>query len=171
MNLSSGTKLGPYEIIAPIGAGGMGEVYRARDTRLDRDVAIKFSREQCSERFEREAIMPARVGEMVIVGELSASPADPSALFASPKSSTFTVPSGVILMLAGFRSRWTIPFACAISRAAAICRAIFRTSSRGSGPRGSRSIQAGWNFAETLFLSWMTSTEMSSRETDVSIFL
>jgi len=80
--------------------------------------------------------MPARVGEMVIVGELSASPADPSALFASPKSSTFTVPSGVILMLAGFRSRWTIPFACAISRAAAICRAIFRTSSRGSGPRG-----------------------------------
>src|ERR1700730_14887177 len=41
MPLSSGTRLGPYEITAPIGAGGMGEVYRARDTRLDRDVAIK----------------------------------------------------------------------------------------------------------------------------------
>ena len=42
MHLSSGTRLGPYEIVAPIGAGGMGEVYRARDTRLNRDVAVKI---------------------------------------------------------------------------------------------------------------------------------
>ena len=41
MPLSAGDKLGPYEILSPIGAGGMGEVYRARDTRLDRIVAIK----------------------------------------------------------------------------------------------------------------------------------
>src|SRR5215510_6273901 len=45
MTLAAGTCLGPYEIIALIGAGGMGEVYRARDTRLDRTVAIKVARE------------------------------------------------------------------------------------------------------------------------------
>ena len=55
MPLTAGTKLGPYEIIAPIGAGGMGEVYRARDPRLNRDVAIKVAAAQFSERFEREA--------------------------------------------------------------------------------------------------------------------
>jgi serine/threonine protein kinase len=59
--LSPGTKLGPYEIIAPIGAGGMGEVYRAKDTRLDRTVAIKVLPSHLSadperkQRFEREA--------------------------------------------------------------------------------------------------------------------
>jgi len=55
MALAPKTRLGPYEIIAPLGAGGMGEVYRARDTRLDRDVAIKVSTERFSERFGREA--------------------------------------------------------------------------------------------------------------------
>jgi eukaryotic-like serine/threonine-protein kinase len=50
MPLSVGDRLGPYEILAPIGAGGMGEVYRARDPRLNRDVAIKVSAAQFLER-------------------------------------------------------------------------------------------------------------------------
>src|SRR5713226_2320822 len=61
MALAPGTKLGPYDIVAPLGAGGMGEVYRARDTRLERTVAIKILPAQFStdsvrkQRFEREA--------------------------------------------------------------------------------------------------------------------
>src|SRR5215471_2116690 len=61
MALTSGTKLGPYEIVSPLGAGGMGEVYRARDTRLGRDVAVKVLPQHLSSdpdlkaRFEREA--------------------------------------------------------------------------------------------------------------------
>src|SRR5213594_3149860 len=55
MPLSVGTRLGLYEIVVPIGAGGMGEVYRATDTRLGREIALKFSAERFSDRFEREA--------------------------------------------------------------------------------------------------------------------
>src|ERR1700676_5183491 len=61
MGLAAGSKLGPYEITAPLGAGGMGEVYRARDTRLERTVAIKILPAHLSsdpvrkQRFEREA--------------------------------------------------------------------------------------------------------------------
>ena len=55
MELKPGDKLGPYEILSPLGKGGMGEVWRARDPRLGRDVAIKISAHQFSSRFEREA--------------------------------------------------------------------------------------------------------------------
>jgi len=61
MALTVGTRLGPYEILAPVGAGGMGEVYRARDTKLDRDIAIKVIPPALAQdperlaRFEREA--------------------------------------------------------------------------------------------------------------------
>jgi len=61
MPLAHGTRLGPHEIVAPLGAGGMGEVYRARDTRLGRDVAVKVLPQHLSAhpelraRFEREA--------------------------------------------------------------------------------------------------------------------
>jgi serine/threonine protein kinase len=54
MPLSPGDKLGPYEILTSIGAGGMGEVYRARDPRMGREVAIKLSDGRFSDRFSRE---------------------------------------------------------------------------------------------------------------------
>jgi serine/threonine protein kinase len=66
MGLATGTKLGPYEIQSPLGAGGMGEVYRARDTRLERTVAIKILPHHLSagsvrkQRFEREAMCRGR---------------------------------------------------------------------------------------------------------------
>lgn len=61
MTLASGTRLGPYEVVAPLGAGGMGEVYRARDTRLGREVAVKVlpssftDNAERLQRFEQEA--------------------------------------------------------------------------------------------------------------------
>jgi len=67
MSLSPGTRLGPYEITATLGAGGMGEVYRARDTRLDRDVALKTLRsdvtvdDRLRARFQREARLASSV--------------------------------------------------------------------------------------------------------------
>jgi serine/threonine protein kinase len=54
MSLDRGTRLGPYEVLEPIGAGGMGEVYRASDPRTGREVAIKVSAERFSDRFDRE---------------------------------------------------------------------------------------------------------------------
>src|SRR5512134_2907048 len=61
MTIAAGSRLGPYEVLSPLGAGGMGEVYRARDRKLDRDVAIKVLPESVAKdpdmlaRFEREA--------------------------------------------------------------------------------------------------------------------
>ncbi|PWT90532.1 MAG: hypothetical protein C5B54_07005, partial [Acidobacteria bacterium] len=74
MPLSSGTRLGPYEILSAIGAGGMGEVYCARDTRLDRTVAIKIlpphlsASSDSKQRFEREARVISRLTHQHICG-------------------------------------------------------------------------------------------------------
>jgi serine/threonine protein kinase len=76
MGLESGTRLGPYEIIAFIGAGGVGEVYKARDTRLDRMVAIKVlgqelqSRPEVLQGFEREARVISTLNHPNIIGTL-----------------------------------------------------------------------------------------------------
>src|SRR5215813_12355098 len=74
MTLTPGTHLGPYEIVAPLGAGGMGEVYRARDTRLGRDVALKVlpadieSDPARRARFEQEARVLAALNHPNILG-------------------------------------------------------------------------------------------------------
>ncbi len=74
MPIASGTRLGPYEVLSPIAAGGMGEVYRARDTRLDREVAVKVLPEPLSRdpaalaRFEREAKAVAALSHPGILG-------------------------------------------------------------------------------------------------------
>ena len=70
MPLSVGDRLGPYEIVEPIGAGGMGEVYKARDTRLDRIVAIKVSREQFSEPTPRAGCVLERYPDCLSNGTL-----------------------------------------------------------------------------------------------------
>src|SRR5215212_9162641 len=74
MSLAPGSRVGPYEILSPIGAGGMGEVYRARDARLNREVAIKALPEHFSAeperiaRFEREAQLLAAINHPNIAG-------------------------------------------------------------------------------------------------------
>src|ERR1700682_1278300 len=74
MSIEIGTRLGPYEILSPIGAGGMGEVYRARDTRLEREVAVKVLAHSLSKdlealaRFEREARSVAALSHPGILG-------------------------------------------------------------------------------------------------------
>jgi serine/threonine protein kinase len=74
MPLAAGERLGPYEILAPIGAGGMGEVYLAKDTRLGREVAIKTSNQQFTERFEREARAIASLNHPNICGLFDVGP-------------------------------------------------------------------------------------------------
>jgi len=74
LTLPAGSRLGPYEILSPLGAGGMGEVYRARDTKLDRDVAVKILPEALAgnadalARFEREAKAVAALSHPNILG-------------------------------------------------------------------------------------------------------
>ena len=77
MTLAASTRLGPYEILSPIGAGGMGEVYKARDTRLGRDVAVKVMPAEFAadperlHRFEQEAGAAAALNHPSIVASRS----------------------------------------------------------------------------------------------------
>ncbi len=92
MALTSGTKLGPYEIQSAVGAGGMGEVYRARDTRLDRVVAIKVlasdlsSSAELKQRMEREARTISSLNHAGICHLYDETPAISSASPAKPSA-------------------------------------------------------------------------------------
>ena len=85
MTVAAGTRLGPYEILAPLGAGGMGEVFRARDVRLDREVAVKLIHPQFAadadrlERFEKEAKAAARLDHpnILVVHDVGAHEGNP----------------------------------------------------------------------------------------------
>jgi hypothetical protein len=177
MALQAGTRLGPYEVLSLIGAGGMGEVYQARDTRLDRKVAVKvlapeypvaeYLRErQARARYVRPTsrlravpsakmsvrasaaapctcsgamywsvpmIVPCAVPVPGAVASIeSACPAAPTVCFARPKSSNL-VPAAVSMMFPGFRSRWTMPCRCAVSRASAISVPVRGTRCRALG--------------------------------------
>jgi serine/threonine protein kinase len=101
MTPSAGTKLGPYEILGPLGAGGMGEVYRARDTRVDRAVALKvlpeefFEEEDRRARFEREARTLASLNHPGIAvlysfEEIPGSPSSSSSSSSSPAAPSAT---------------------------------------------------------------------------------
>jgi len=74
VSIAPGTRLGPYEVLAPLGAGGIGEVYRVRDTKLDRDVAVKVLPERLASdsaalaRFEREAKTVAALSHPNLLG-------------------------------------------------------------------------------------------------------
>ncbi len=98
MTLSSGTHLGPYEILSPLGAGGMGEVYRARDARLARDVAVKvlpedfLEGEERKQRFEREARLLAALNHPGIAAIYSFEE------FPSSSSSSSSSPRHVLVM-------------------------------------------------------------------------
>ena len=91
MTISPGTRLGPYEILAPLGAGGMGEVYRARDTRLERMVAVKVlppllsSSPDARQRFEREARAISKLSHPnIFPGSIAVGP-DGNIWFTSPQ--------------------------------------------------------------------------------------
>ena len=110
-------------------------------------------------------IMPMAVPAVVIVGRIVGvnvgldAAASPTTTLARPKSGTFTLPSGVILMFAGLRSRWTIPRWCAYSSAAAIYRAMSTASETGTLPffgRSARSSPGTRSIARkrTLSASW-----------------
>ncbi|HMA29064.1 MAG TPA: hypothetical protein VKS23_04320 [Thermoanaerobaculia bacterium] len=129
MKLDPGARLGPYEVLAPLGAGGMGEVYRARDPRLNRVVAIKvlpgdfLEGEERRERFEREASLLAPDGRTVVYG--ASWGGAPSEVFTvrteSPESRALGLPNATVASVSSTgelalfsRERMTTPGAWAM---------------------------------------------------------
>jgi serine/threonine protein kinase len=103
MPLQPGARLGPYHIVESIGEGGMGQVYKARDTRLDRLAAIKQSATEFSDRFEREARDVAALREMAlspsseVPGRTIATVTKAARLFSTMWTGPLTVPASCFL--------------------------------------------------------------------------
>jgi serine/threonine protein kinase len=137
MSLSAGARLGPYEIVAPLGAGGMGEVYRARDTKLRRDVAIKVLPDHFAAdpdrlaRFQREAQVLASLNHPNIGGIYGLEETDPS-----PGSGQAAL-TGIVLelvegeTLADLIGRGPVSISDALPIARQICEALEAAHERG----------------------------------------
>ncbi|MEO8053904.1 MAG: protein kinase [Acidobacteriota bacterium] len=104
MTIANGTQLGPYEVLAPLGAGGMGEVYRARDPRLNREVAVKvlpgdfLEGEERRERFEREARLLAGLNHPGIAAIYSFEEIPGSSSLSSSSSAVSSSPRSILVM-------------------------------------------------------------------------
>jgi Tol biopolymer transport system component len=98
---SPGTRLGPYEIVSSVGAGGMGDVYKARDTRLDRTVAVKVAKEQFEERFRHEALTVAALNHPHICTLFDVGPDYLVMEYVEGKALRGPLPVGDVLRLAG----------------------------------------------------------------------
>jgi serine/threonine protein kinase len=96
-----GSRLGPYEIVSAVGAGGMGDVYKARDTRLDRTVAIKVAKEQFEERFRNEALAAAALNHPHIATLFDVGPDYLVMEYVEGRPLRGPIPPGGALLLAG----------------------------------------------------------------------
>src|SRR5437588_6858761 len=130
MTLQAGARLGPYVIVGPLGAGGMGEVYRARDTRLDREVAIKVLPETVARdpaalsRFEREAKVLAALSHPNVLGILDVGQQDGVAFAVMELLEGMTLRSRVAMAEMSWRESVEIAIAMAEGLAAAHSRGI-----------------------------------------------
>jgi len=171
MSLVAGTRLGPYEILAPIGAGGMGEVYRARDTKLERHVAIKILPEALAHdperlaRFEREAKVLASLNHTNI-------------------AAIYGVEGRALIMelVEGENLKGPLPLETALNYAKQIADARETAHEKGAvhrdlkpanikiTPQGRREgTSASWFFSIVTFLSGLTGVRMRSASVDASL--